>query len=360
MRKYSCNIVTFYNAINYGAILQTYALKKAMSTLCSTYIFKYHNPHIVRIYSISPFSSCSLREMAAKLIRFIPNAKKKFRFKSFEKKYLTNNKPILKELFYITGSDQVWNYNCTDFDKTYFLDFVEDKKLKNSYAASFGIEKIPDEYKAEYKKLLSDFNMISVREKSGQKIIKDLIGIDVPVTIDPTLLLTEAQWAADFCKRHTKKEYILVYSFSLTDTMCEFVNRLSDEKNLHVIILMPNKRIGKKGPIKRSIYKTNVSPEKWVNYFYNASYIVTNSFHGTAFSINFNKNFFVELLPPPAKVNSRLIDILELLGLSGRLITNENLKIDSPIDYAPVNEILNGKRKESLKYLEAIIDSYNE
>lgn len=356
----SCYIVTFYNAINYGAVLQTYALKKTCSNYCSTFIFRHNNEKILKQYNVNPFSARSLKGKCANTLRFFPNFIQYRRFNAFVKSYLLNNRPTSDHVFYITGSDQVWNYNCTDFDKTYFLDFVKEGKLKNSYSASFGIDEIPPEYVGAYQALLSGYNAISVREESARKIMWELAKIDVPVTLDPTLLLSKLEWANEFCHPPIQQKYILVYAFVLSDSMCKFVNDLSFEKDLHVIILMPNKSLRKKSPIKRAKYKTSVSPGQWVNYFYNASYVVTNSFHGTAFSINFNKQFFIELLPPPAKVNTRLINILEMFDLQDRLISDDRDLLNSAIDYSPVNTILKKKRDESLNYLKSIVKSYDE
>ena len=141
MKKYECCIVTFYNAINYGAVLQTYALKKMCNTFYPTHIYKHQNRKIKRLYNVNPLTASTSKEAIIKAIRFIANTTQKHRFNSFIRRYLINDYPKSDNIFYITGSDQVWNYDCSDFDKTYFLEFVEDDQLKNSYAASFGFKK---------------------------------------------------------------------------------------------------------------------------------------------------------------------------------------------------------------------------
>lgn len=358
--SYQCYIVTFYHAINYGAVLQTYALKRICEKNIQTFVYPYENKKIKYDYSLNPFQSSSFTTIIAKFLKLPTNFIRKLRFTNFIHRYLINDRPNTNKVFYITGSDQVWNYILSDFDKTYFLDFVPDDRLKNSYAASFGFESIPEKLKDEYRQLLTGYNMMSVREEAGQKILKDLIDRDVPVTLDPTLLLSGEQWSAAFCTNNIQEQYILVYAFMLTDSMSRLINKLSEEKNLPVIILMPDRSIRKHCPIKRAKFKTTVSPEMWVNYFYHATYIVTNSFHGTVFSINFNKTFFVELLPPPAKVNSRLTHILDMFHLSDRIFDGDLSIINRKISYEKVNQILCEKRKESLKYLESIALSYHE
>ena len=107
----------------------------------------------------------------------------------------------------------------------------------------------------------------------------------------------------------------------------------------------------------KAVYEKCVGPEEFIGLFKNASYIVTNSFHGTAFSINFNKAFFVELLPPPAKVNSRLENILDNFGLRNRQIINgSNDDVFAEIDYSAVNNKLKLERMSSLKYLKRILE----
>ncbi len=355
--RYEGRIVTFYNAINYGAVLQTYALKKTMSKYCVTGVYKHDNAYIDGLYSVNPFRYSGLKTKLLMMAQLPFKLIKKYRFNSFVKRRLLNSGSDSAECFYVTGSDQVWNCDCTKFDKAYFLDFAE-PRFKNSYAASFGFDEIPEQHKEEYKRLLYDYNQISVREEQGRKILNDLIGRDVPVTLDPTLLLSKEEWASEFVKKNDKK-YILVYSFIITESMRNFINKLSAEKGLPVVVLMPDRTLRNKYGLNNATFKTHVSPEKWVEYFYNATYVVTNSFHGTAFSINFNKDLFVELLPGRAKVNSRLTNILKLFSLEGRMIENfdDNGKA---IDFDQVNDILETQRKESIAYLESIVSCYNE
>ena len=360
MKKKECRIVTFHNAVNYGAVLQAFALKKVLSTFCKTTVYDHCNDYFKKQYSINPFKVCRFKYVLKGLINYIPRYKKTRSFNRFIKKYLTNEKGCSDNAFYITGSDQVWNCKCSGFDKTYFLDFINDGKLKNSYSASFGFDRVPEEYQEEYKRLLSDYNLISVRENEGTGIIKDLLGRDVPVTLDPTLLLTKQEWQASFSQKEISfKKYILVYAFTVSETMKNFIIKLSKFKNLPVIVLMPEKTMHKKLNIQNAIYKSYESPEKWINYFLSATYIVTNSFHGTAFSINFNKPFFVEYLDSSINVNSRFETLLNETGLKSRIINN-NTDIDEVIDYSVVNSIIDEKRKDSIDYLKSIVSSYNE
>lgn len=356
--KINCGIITFHEAINYGAVLQTFALKKVLSRYCNTFIVRHHNQAIAQRHSIVPkipINGNDIKSFIIKTLTYLPNSKKHKRFLKFREKYLYDTDEDKNADFYITGSDQVWNYACTDFDRAYFLDKVDGAK-KNSYSASFGFDKIPEKYVDRYRELLKDFNKISVREFTARGIIKDLLDRDVDVTLDPTLLITKEEWGDFFKCSDVNKPYLLVYAFAITPDMATFINKISAQKKLQVIVLAPEKSLWRRSLLKKAKYITHISPEDWIRYFYNASFIVTNSFHGTVFSINFNKQFAVELLPPPAKVNSRLTDILKLLNLESRYISNPHIL--DPINYKQVNEILDSERTKSLNYISGIVSDY--
>ena len=353
----SCGIVTFYKSNNYGGILQSYALKTILTRYCKPYFVKHENTKIASWHSIRPpmpTNRRKLKEFIIKTLCYFPALKKKQRFDLFRERYLPEGSNQDGD-FYITGSDQVWNFECNDFNEDYFLQFAE-KSKRNAYSASFGFNEIPIEYRDFYHRLLTDFNKMSVREKTGSIILKDLIDRDVPVTLDPTLLLAKEEWATIFTKTIKQKPYILVYTFAITKTIVEFVDKLAEERGLQTIVLLPPKGFWQKSAFKTAKYLSNVSPEDWVQYFYNADYIVTNSFHGIAFSINFQKNFSAELRPEPSKINSRIIDILSLFGLNDRYIDQPHAT--DCIDYTYAQEVLSQQRVKSIAYLESIINDY--
>ncbi len=353
----SCGIITFHKSNNYGAVLQSYALKTVLSRYCEPFFIRHENAKIAQWHSIRPpmpTSKKKLKEFIIKTLCYFPALKKQQRFNRFRDRYFPEGE-IGQGDFYISGSDQVWNYVCNDFNDAYFLDFA-DKSQRNSYSASFGFNEIPAEYINQYHKLLSDFNKMSVREKTGSDILKKLLDRDVPVTLDPTLLLSKEEWASLFDKPKHKKPYVLVYAFDVTKSIIDFVNTLVKERDLDVIVLLPTKAFWQKSAFKNAKYLGNVSPEDWVQYFYFADCVVTNSFHGMAFSINFQKTFYAELRPEPSKINSRIIDVLSLFGLNNRYIDQPDSTKE--IDYAPVTEILEAQRQKSLDYLLSIINDY--
>lgn len=357
-------IINFHRAVNYGAVLQAYALSESIKRLGSNpFTIDYKNQYIEKTYDLKFYNSRNIKQIINKILTYYRRKRKTQKFEFFREQYLILEK--LTDLYtkenikyleqynsFITGSDQVWNYNMTQFDKAYFLDFVSDCRKKNSYAASFGFDRVPNEYMDEYKELLSDFNHISVREEQGASIIKSLLNREVEVVLDPTMLLSKDDWVKISQDYRGKRDYILIYQMATSESLLDFAVNLSKETNYEIIYISDalRKRI-------KATYAAGVSPQDFLGLFKNAKYIVTNSFHGTAFSINFNKPFFVEMLPPPAKVNSRLENILDIFDLRSRQIINgNNDNIFNEIDYTTVNKKLELERQRSLDYLKRVLE----
>ncbi len=351
-------ILTFQKAINYGAVLQLYALQKIVRKLgVDTEVINYISPKLKNDYKIIRRND-GLKNLLASIFCAKAFYERKRRFKVFEKKYfnLTDElyskgdlSRICNEYDYlITGSDQVWNYTITNTDSTYMLDFVEDSNKKISYAASFGVAQIPDKLKVWYKNLLQDFKAISVREKQGQAIIKSLCNKEVSVVLDPTFLLTKKDWTKLNISDTKNKKYILVYCLRRSNLLNEFAEKLKAKTGFEIIVLNPRIR---NIYDKSSAYSSG--PKEFIGLFMNAEYVLTNSFHGTAFSINFNKKFLVDLdINSAISTNSRLLNILSLLGLEDRIIDNIDIeKMYQDIDYSKVNTILDEERRKSINYL---------
>lgn len=359
-------ILTFQQAINYGAVLQLYALQKTIRKLgIDSEVINYISPKLENDYKIIRYND-GLKNLLASIFCAKAFYERKRRFKIFEKKYLnltdelyskTDLSRMCNEYDYvITGSDQVWNYNITDTDSTYMLDFIKDSNKKISYSASFGVAQIPDELKIWYKNLLQDFNAISVREKHGHNILKEICNRDTTVTLDPTLLLDKCEWES-FCHNFREKtKYILVYSLRNSNLLNSIVKNLKKETGYDVIVLNPRARY-----MYTKDSRAIAGPEEFVNLFFNAEYVLTDSFHGTAFSINFNKKFLCELNTDKNNVNSRLESLFDLLNLKNRTIDSlQNLdKIYDAIDYNRINNILDEERGKSINYLKMSL-GFNE
>ena len=253
----------------------------------------------------------------------------------------------------IVGSDQVWNPEfCKERPMRYLLDFVNDDNKKVSYGSSFGVSDIQEELKTGFIQYLSKFKFLSVREEAGKSIINGLLGRDVPVVLDPTLLLNRNEWE-QFARLPKEDNYIFLYEAFSNQEAVNFALALSRKTGLRII----HKRVHDYEMKNERQYRY-MSPEEWMGYILKANYVVTTSFHGTAFSINFNKQFFVL---PRQKTSSRQDTILKRLGLEDRKIDSTNMIDDGffcrikDIDYSRVNPILEEERMKSLNYLRKIV-----
>lgn len=359
-------IITFHRAINYGAILQTYALQKKIKELgVKCVIIDYRNKKLENRHKKIKFSDCKNMKDFIRYLLLSKNHNIKYdKFREFANKHFEVSTPFysLKDLreaekkydTFITGSDQVWNYQINDMDAAYFLEFTKDKSKKASYAASFGVSNIPNEYKQKYFELLNDFEYILVREKQGADIIRELLSREAQVVLDPTLLLSKEEWHSVAKEGYSAVDgkYILIYAFGGSKNIWNLAENIS-KKTGYKIVCIAN-------TYKKSInikYIKSAGPEEFLGLFKNAEYVITNSFHGTAFSINFNKQFFTEMLPDTMGVNSRIEDILDLFRLDNRIITSSDASvIDILINYNEMNEILETERKKSMALLKNLIE----
>lgn len=358
-------ILTFHRALNYGALLQIYALQTAIKRMgADVQVIDYRNQVIENLYRYRSFSE---RKSIKEKVKYILQSRREFTkrqiFEDFRQQalnltpeiYTSSQINAVEERFdyIITGSDQVWNPKAHRFDKSYLLDFVQDDKKTVSYAASFGISSLNEKYVPEYCRLLSRFPIISVRERTGAEIVCRQLGLSARVDVDPTFLLNESDWRSVYKGSEVVGDYILLYCFELTPGIKAIVEKLAKKTGLEIL------HFGRflRNPLNAKIrYMPCAGPFEFISAFLNARYIVTNSFHGTAFSINFNKKFYLELLMQNEHVNSRLENIITMTGLESQYIDKnkngdmENC-LDNRIDWDRVNLIMNAAKEDSLQYL---------
>ena len=361
--------ITYHRAVNYGAVLQTFALQKVLDKLdVDNDVVDYRADYIEWIYK--PFCMRDRKNIKDffKIVKGAPikNKKRKQFFSFIKNNIRVSKKAYTKETLYkandeydlfIAGSDQVFNLDCSNYDTNYLLDFVKDSNKKTSYAASFGFDEMPKEDVKEYKRLLSGFKSISVREAQGVKIVKKAINRDALEVLDPTLLISGEEWQKIVGEvAQNEKGYILIYALLPSKTLIEFADKLQEKTGLEIVFVKDSLTKEGHNVLSKNVkYLKDVEPFEFVKLIANAEYVITNSFHGTAFSINFNKKFFTELLAPETKVNSRLENILDMLNLRDRqLVSLENLTLDE-VDYEKVNKILEERRINSIDYLKNIL-----
>ena len=350
-------ILTFHSALSYGAALQSYALQQFLfSCGVDNEIVDYRCEFMEKNYKslIKIVKGKELKSFVGSLVK-MPNKKKSLKLsKSFQDRFMKKSKPVTRDniecirdnyKLFISGSDQVWSPTCVGFDKTYFLDFAKPEQ-KYSYAASFGTSEISDEYKAEFSRLLGDFRYCSVREESGKNIVKSLTGKDATVNIDPTLLLKAKHWDKIAGEPLIKGKYIFLFNVLKPVKMIEYAVKLGKEKNLPVYYLND-----KHLPINGINYVKPVAADGFVNLIKNAEYVVTNSFHASAFSIIYHKKFVMEL-DTETKRNNRSEELLKQLGIENREIKDGlTPQPDGVIDWQKVDDCIEIFRKKSEEYI---------
>ena len=289
---------------------------------------------------------------------------------NFQKHYFTNilevnsykelSKIAVKFDCFISGSDQLWS--PAGLPTNFFnLMFVPDQIKKVSYASSFGVSNIPWYQKTRTKKFLLRFDNISVREEQGAKIINELIHKKVDIVVDPVFLLTKNEWELILGDKLIMSDsYIFAYFLGDNEIHRREVIDFAKRKKIKIVTMPHLDQYIKKDEHFGDVQLYDVDPFDFLRLIRNANYICTDSFHGTAFSILFNKQFIVfdrYKKNSTTSKNSRIESICNMLDLTWRRFNGNNMNIlDEKIDYQDVNEKLDKLTSKSKKYL---LDSLN-
>ena len=358
-------LVTFYHIHHYGALLQAYATERSVERCGSQceivdYYVNQNNDLFRR-----PTGLGSAAADVHTALHYAPLKARYQRFEDFSKQYLRisgrrfESMEELKsaELPYdviLSGSDQIWNpkiFPDGRFDPVFFGAFSRRRKI--AYAPSFGIPHVPEGMEEELRGYLAGFSHVSVRERQGQAIVEEVTGKTVPVVLDPTLLLDREEWGA-IAQPPADKGYILCYCISKPGALSPYIHALAEKTGLPVVQLCGIRQ--KVHPKAKCVL--DAGPAEFLGLFQNASYVCTNSFHGTVFSVQFQKPFFTAVAPLElaAPESSRTFSILSRLGLTGRIIgKGDTAGLDDAIDWASVDRRLEEARQSSLAYLRAAL-----
>lgn len=364
-------ILTFHASHNYGSVLQAYALSKQLKLLgYEAEIINLRNEAQKEAYKIIKNNM----KMHHKIFSLLVYKKLKKRFDHYErfikfvlpistKEYKSGDQLRSETLdydIYICGSDQIWNPHCQDFETAYYLDFVDKKQKKISYAPSLGRTEFTNDQLDIIKRLIEDFHRISVREKQGAEILRKLTDKEISIVCDPVLLLEKKYWD-EFCVLpKINKPYILTYFLENNHGDKQLLDKIKTKTRYKVIALNEYLR----DYFKPYYHAFDSSPEQFVGLFKYASFIYTNSFHGTVFATIFNKPFLTAIAKnQKSTINNndcRKIDYLELVGLKSRVSDSVNFSNDSllNIDYKKANTKMNEFREYSLSFLKNAIESF--
>lgn len=351
-------ILTFCNAYNLGAALQATSLQKTLENMGhDVELIDYRSPSIEGMPKLrSVFKAgISMKARICKLLYYFVFFPRRMRYKRFQKLAKRSNPYSPRTIgtandkydVFITGSDQVFNLELTGNDSTYFLDFVKNGK-KASYAASLGV--YLNDKKEQYQNMLQSFDYLSVRESSTAKIFEQELGITAEVMPDPVFLHAGDEWRKLLGIMEKKKEkYVLVYSLFEDKELYNIANRVANEKGLKTYVI--TKTLRTKG--KADKFLRNVGPREFVELMASAEYVVTNSFHGTAFSLVFKRPFTV-LLPPVAQ--DRILDLLKAMEAENSRATTENGVIYNIVDYSMIDSTITNMKKQGIGFLNKLLN----
>lgn len=358
---------------NYGSTMQAFALQKTVMEL------GYGN----RIINYVPNKREKLAFFCKSSARFV-TLKAKIENKKIESKFLNRDEIDLKnrkfEEFYensffltemipvqnqmkslnnkyrifLCGSDQIWNPNY--FKKCNFLDFVSESNKKIAYAPSIGTTQLTENEKRKMKSYLDRFDKISVREESSKRLIESVVDKPVQVVCDPVFLLSREKWIEKMQLKEPEEKYILCYFLGDNPEYQKMTEKLQESLKIKVKII-PTNTFGY--ALGFETQKT-VGPKDWLSLLYGAEFVLTDSFHATAFSIIFNKSFYVLKRfsdTSPKSQNSRIYYLLNMTGLEDRIWQNTtNVSYIENDIWKTVDEKMKTERETSTLWLKNALE----
>lgn len=340
-------ILTFHQADNYGAVLQAYALQTTLARLGV-------ESELISLQKAGPHSRQEHKAASAFARKLQEEQKKRAAlFEQFRKKRLVCAEPVPQEQageldgrydVFIAGSDQIWNIRIPEADGRYFLPFASpDKRV--SYAASFGMEDIPDNYREWYAKGLEGFRALSVREKRGQEIVKALTGRDCAVCLDPVFLLSRDVWQT-LAPDDKRVPYVFLPMVQFDQALLERAKAYAEDKGLDL-------RVVTAGFAPQCGFPawSGTGVEEWIGAFQYAECVFTNSFHAVAFSLLFGRPVSVAPLSGAlGERGGRVAELLEWADLADCL--DGEPRAISPEKFS---RCIDGLKQDSLQYLKSAV-----
>lgn len=352
-------IITFHFVNNFGGALQAYALRRVVENECNSdaIIIDYRN-WFIRLTDrirLLPISS-NMKEIVSGLKTMGQRISRRNKFGNFTK---NNNKLSQKYLNhwqinhtppgcdkYICGSDQIWNPFLTmGVSSNYFLAFEPDADNKIAYAPSFGTDGIASRYEKKIGHYIETIGYLSVREKSGQELIKKLTGKDAQRLIDPTFLLDKSDWEQVAVNPLKSKEpYILLYIMQRDIEVYKYAKKIKEQMG---IIIVEISRYGYQPGFVDEVL-IDVGPAEFLGLFRDAAYICTNSYHGLAYSIIFEKEF---CLIPCKRFKARINNMLDMLHISVAPDGDDWDTLTANYDKDYVSAVIKAEKEKAVKFL---------
>lgn len=367
MAKKRVGVITMHRVNNFGSVLQAYALQYVIQRMgFEVELIDYEYPNKFQYERGIVRPQLNWKTVIIRMMSWLhPYNRYNYRFSKFRKSYfrlssyfkdfdaIHQDKPNYD--IYVTGSDQVWNPFFTKGDSTFLLDFANETIHKVAYSPSFSGAFLDAKIKELYARLLGQYNYISVREAKDTGIIKELLGKESAVCLDPTLLLSANEWmkATSISDGKISDDgyillYILAYSFNPKPYICDLATFLSKKLNLPIVVIGAKEPSLQGGEIK---YVNDGGPLQFIKLFSRATCVVTSSFHGTAFAVNFGK-------PVYSVVNTAISDNRISSFLNDLKLSESIVPLGMPFDKITLKQDmelsqseLSRKRELSLAYL---------
>lgn len=371
---------------NYGTCLQSYALWKYLETqgfpaeylnfdwkypvsLEShyAYFWEYKIPHHrllgkIKYRLLSYYKALKEHDILFQFLKdfiYFNNSRK---FDAFYKKFIRVSPPVSSvDLHgiendyrkFIIGSDQVWNPDCCEekYFLHFLLDFVHDKKKKVAYAPSIGKTELDARTTDLFVKYLKDFEYISCREETGCEILRSILSKEITQVIDPTLLLSPAEWMKIAKYPARTEDAVICYVLGDKECIVKFAQNIAHAIQKNIIIITNSYSIIRK---YGKMVAYGIGPREFIGLLDKCACFVTDSFHGTIFSINFNKPFFSFMKRQGGYTtsdNSRIVDVLKHFHLEEQFREDDNMAFSLDVDFMEANKILNRERHKSIQYL---------
>ena len=375
-------VINRTNLKNYGSVLQCYALCKAVSDLGYGSEIVWEKGNVSKNFDFRPMKILSslfkllthpkllsstmtnVNDMNSRKISegtvalFDQFVRDEIAQKIFPHRKLVKTAKGEEYTKFICGSDQIWCSTTLYVDPLMYLRFAP-KNKRIAYAPSIGRDFIPSYNKRRMKKYISDIPCLSVREKEGQRLIKELTGLEAEIVLDPTLLRKKSDWDALKVEPNRENKYVLCYFLDIPSKETqEQILRFVKEKDVEIIALGNGLPICEEGGVK--VTYPDCGPKEFIGYVEKAAYTITDSYHGMLFSILYKKQFWsVERAYQQYDQSSRQKTVLDTFGLNGRyLAQGAEIPLEGEdIEYVKIDEILARERARSMDFLKQSIEN---
>ena len=353
-------IVTFHFVNNFGGALQAYALRRSVEESCGVYteLIDYRN-WFIRLCDwirLLPMTT-NIQEIKTGIASMRDRIARRNRFGLFTKDYNRLSRKYINHWQlnlhppgddkYICGSDQVWNpYITMGISSSYFLCFEKNPQNRIAYAPSFGTDRIGRLAEKRIGNNIKDFAFLSAREKTGQELIRKMTGRESERLIDPTFLLEKSEWEKiGRNPLHSGEPYILLYIMQRDEDIYTYVKKIKENMGMRIVEIS---RYGyQPGYIDEIL--VDIGPLEFLGLFRDASFICTNSYHGLAYSVIFEKDFF---LMKCKRFSARINNLLDMLKIDASLDDSEQATLSADYDKEYIRNTISEERNKAIAYLQ--------